>query len=48
MITLVSQDEKGSLSANAAGLILDDGDMVLVASEGEIDKIGGWLGDNGL
>ena len=48
MNILVSKDEEQSISTTAMRFTMADGDMLLTATTAEIDKVGAWLGKNGL
>ena len=48
MNILVSKDEEQSIYTTAMRFTLSDGDMLLTATTAEIDRVGEWLGKNGL
>jgi hypothetical protein len=48
MNILVSKDEEQSIYTTAMRFTMADGDMLLAATTEEIDKVGAWLGKNGL
>ena len=48
MNILVSKDEEQSIYTTAMRFTMADGDMLLTATTAEIDKVGAWLGKNGL
>ncbi len=48
MTTLLSENKEDSLEIITKGFELEDGDMLLLASQNEIDKMGEWMGKHGL
>ncbi len=49
MTTLISKDEELSLELHAAkSFLLDDGDRLIIANQGTIDKAGEWMGMHGV
>ena len=48
MNILVSKDEEQSIYTTAMRFTMADGDMLLTATTEEIDRVGAWLGKNGL